>query len=48
MENPPRLSNLAPLTTDKGDYSKRKIINSISNGRVILEVEVILNIKYYL
>ncbi|KAM3132457.1 hypothetical protein pb186bvf_015416 [Paramecium bursaria] len=42
MENPPRLTTLAPLTTDKGDFSRRKILNSVSNGQVIIEVEIIL------
>lgn len=42
MENPPRLTTLAPLTTDKGDFARRKILNSISNGKVLIEVEVLL------
>ena len=42
MNNYPRLTTLAPLTTDKGDYAKRQIINSISNGKVIIELEVVL------
>ncbi|CAD8181028.1 unnamed protein product [Paramecium octaurelia] len=42
MENPPRLTTLAPLTTDKGDFARRKILNSISNGKVIMEVEVVM------
>lgn len=45
MENPPRLTNLAPLTTDKGEFAKRKILNSISNGKVLLEVEVNLDVN---
>lgn len=43
MNNYPRLTTLAPLTTDKGDYSKRQVINSISNGKVIIELEVFFN-----
>jgi len=42
MNNYPRLTTLAPLTTEEGDFAKRHIINSISNGKVILELEVLL------
>ena len=43
MGNYPRLTTLSPLQTDQGgDYAKRHIINSISNGKVILELEVLL------
>jgi B9 domain-containing protein 2 len=46
MDNPPRLTTLAPLSTDQGDFALRKVINSISSGKVILEMEVQIFLIY--
>jgi B9 domain-containing protein 2 len=42
MGNYPRLTTLSPLTTEQGDFARRHIINSISNGKVMLELEVLM------